>query len=105
MAWGTQFTDAIFIRNMNFRSKMELEETIQEYTDELKSTESRLMAYFAQTPTQDPEDPQKVAYDAENAIRSEMEDYRYTHQRLGLMILLKEYLDHNPEVDITSLYV
>ncbi len=105
MAWGTQFNDAIFIRNMNFHSKMELEEMIQEYRNELKSIESRLMAYFVQTPIQDPEDPQKVAYDAENTIQQEMEDYRYTHHRLVLMILLKEYLDHNPEVNITSLYV
>lgn len=107
MSWGTQFTTDVYLIRESFESREEVEDRILSLQDEQKNLEIMINSYVFSKPSdltpKDWEDDM-VLY-IKGKVDDILRDYRECTSNLNKVLLLKEFLQYNAEIDVKDLFV
>lgn len=109
MGFGTTFTTEVYLNRKIFNSKYELDDKIKEIKNFIDLNKKELLALAVSTPkdvfsSENKEDfiehPLDMIINRVNEILESLDDYYF---ELNGLYMLKEYLNENPDVDISKL--
>ena len=93
MTWGIEFKSDIYLSRQSYLSKGDVEDKIEELSDNITDCESKLKMYAIATPKDivSTEDSENIAYYLSNEINELLEEYR---ELIINRFKLDRYLDY-----------
>lgn len=105
MGWGTTFKTDIYLNKTSFSSKIELDDTIKDLEKSIERYKQEIAMYTTSTPSSITPDEWKddsITF-LYNKLRDLLELYEEDLIRLHRFYLLQDYLEENPEVEVSKL--
>lgn len=105
MGWGTTFRTDIYLSKTSFSSKVELDDTIKDLEQDIERHRKEIAMYASVNPKSIiPEDWKEDSITfLYNKVRDLLEMYEEDLIRLHHFYLLQNYLEENPEVEVSKL--